>query len=171
MFLYYNAFVEVTSMILITIYGLDRFVTGRLSRELSKNLSKAYEVSEDELLFVGTENMVFHQGFEQTSWNAIIKVEAPENLHDLEDTAKLVLLDGLKPYCINATLLFSYFHKEHCHLETNDEYPRFISGENVVNINEEEYEDYDDDEDDEHHHHHDDEEELFTGDIFEGLNL
>ena len=162
-------------MILITIYGLDRFVVGRLSRELSRNLAQAYEVSEDEFLFVGTENMVFHQGYEQTSWNVILKIEAPENLHDLEETAKEVLLDGLKPYAINVSLLFSYFHKEHSHLEENKDYPRFISGENVVEVEDEEYEYDDDEEDEEHHHHHhddeDDEETLFTGDIFEGLNL
>ena len=39
-------------MITITIYGLDQFVVGRLSREMTPNLAKLYEVSEDEILFV-----------------------------------------------------------------------------------------------------------------------
>ena len=64
-------------MITITIYGLDQFVVGRLSREMTPNLAKLYELSEDEILFVAPENMVFHKGVEQTSWNIIIHVHAP----------------------------------------------------------------------------------------------
>ena len=59
-------------MITVFIYGLDQFVVGRLSREMTPNLAKLYEVSEDEIIFVAPENMVFHKGVEQTSWNIII---------------------------------------------------------------------------------------------------
>ena len=65
-------------MITVTIYGLDQFVVGRLSREMTPNLAKLYELSEDEILFVAPQNMVFHKGVEQTSWNVLIHVNAPK---------------------------------------------------------------------------------------------
>ena len=71
-------------MITITIYGLDQFVVGRLSREMTPNLAKLYELSEDEILFVAPENMVFHNGVEQTSWNIIYpRFIASDNLVDV----------------------------------------------------------------------------------------
>ena len=73
-------------MITVTIYGLDQFVVGRLSREMTPNLAKLYELSEDEILFVAPENMVFHNGVEQTSWNIIIHVHAPKKVAVPPDT-------------------------------------------------------------------------------------
>lgn len=170
-------------MISITIYGLDRFVVGRLSREMAGNLAKAFETEKEEIVFIGTENMVFHNGFEQPSWNVVVRVDAPEKYHDLEDTVKEVLFDGISLYAIHVVIQFNYFHKEHEHISINEKYPRFISEEHVDHHDEDfdDYPDYEtdeydeDDEEHEHHHHHhdeeDDEETLFTGDIFEGLDL
>ena len=47
-------------MITITILGLDQYIVGRLSRELTSNLAKIYEVSEDDINFIAPNNMVFH---------------------------------------------------------------------------------------------------------------
>ena len=157
-------------MISITIYGLDRFVVGRLSREMLPNLVKAFECDEEEIVFVGTENMVFFKGFEQPSWNVIVRVDGPEKYHDLEETVKEVIFDGMSLYAIHIVIQFNYFHKEHEHIHLNEEYPRFIKDENVVNY-EEHYDEEDDECDDPDHEHEPDEEELFTGDIFEGIKL
>ena len=42
-------------MITVVIYGLDQFVVGRLSREMTPNLAKLYELNEDEIIFRSTE--------------------------------------------------------------------------------------------------------------------
>ena len=53
-------------MINIYVYGLDQFVVGDISRELTSSLAKLYEVEEDEINFVAPHDMVFHKGVEQT---------------------------------------------------------------------------------------------------------
>ena len=49
-------------MITITIYGLDQFVVGNLSRELTPLVAKLYEVDEDEVNFIAPQAMGFHKG-------------------------------------------------------------------------------------------------------------
>ena len=39
-------------MITITIYGLDQFVVGQISRELTPLVAKLYEVSEEDVIFI-----------------------------------------------------------------------------------------------------------------------
>ena len=72
-------------MITVTFYGLDQFVVGNLSRELTPLVAKLYEVSEDDVIFIAPEAMVFHKGTEQTSWNILIKVNAPKKVSVLQD--------------------------------------------------------------------------------------
>ena len=47
-------------MITIEIYGLDQFVVGQLSKDMTHNLADLYEVSEDDINFIAPNNMVFY---------------------------------------------------------------------------------------------------------------
>ncbi len=158
-------------MITVTIYGLDQFVVGRLSQEMTPSLARLYEVDEDEINFVAPENMVFHKGVEQTSWNVIVHVNAPMKVSVLQDDVARFILTSIGDVGIHKTIEFYYYSQDNRYTKYNDDYPRYITEENTVGY-EEEYEDDDecDDEDCECHHHHD-EDELFTGDIFEGIDL
>ena len=53
-------------MVTINIYGLDQFVVGELSGRITKDLAKIYEMDPDEIHFISSNNMVFHEGNEQT---------------------------------------------------------------------------------------------------------
>ena len=139
-------------MIKITIYGLDQYTVGHYSKNHTKNIANLYEVKEDEIMFIAPANFVLHNGVEQTSWNTIIKVDAPEKYEALEDKVAKYLLGTLKEFSIHLELQFEYFHGHHEYSQINKEYPRFITEENVVN--------YDENEDDE---------ELYEGNIFEGM--
>ena len=159
-------------MITVTIYGLDQFVVGRLSQEMTPSLARLYEVDEDEIIFVAPENMVFHNGVEQTSWNVIIHVNAPMKVSVLQDDVARLILASIGDVAIHKTIEFYYYSQDNRYTKYNEDYPRYITEENTVNYDDE-YEDEDecDDEDCECHHHHHDEDELFTGDIFEGIDL
>lgn len=174
--LYYNDF-EVLDMITVFIYGLDQFVVGRISRELTPNLSRIYEVEDDEVDFVAPMNMVFHDGVEQTSWNARVVVHAPMKLHILQEEVADVIFSGLKDYTINASIEFNYFHDDDRYERINPEYPRFIIEGNIVNTDDPFYEDAEDDDecdDDECQHHErkegDEDDEIYTGNIFEDFD-
>ncbi len=145
-------------MITIVIYGLDQFVVGRLSREMTPNLAKLYELSEDEILFIAPNDMVFHKGVEQTSWNIIIHVHAPKRASILQDQVAKLVLESIGDVAINKILEFYYYAEDNRYSKLNDSYPRFIAADNLVDIANEDYEDMEEGEEDD---------EIFTGDIFQ----
>ena len=148
-------------MITVVIYGLDQFVVGRLSREMTPNLAKLYELSEDEILFVAPENMVFHKGVEQTSWNIIIHVHAPKKVSVLEDQVAKLILESIGDVAINKMLEFYYYSQDNRYSKFNEAYPRFIANDNLVGIADEDYEEMEEGEG---------EDEIFTGDIFQNFH-
>ena len=148
-------------MITIIFYGLDQFVVGRLSRELSSNVAKLFEVSENEVNFVAPNDMIFHKGVEQTSWNLIIHVHAPKKCALVQDEVAKYLLESIGDVAIHKTIIFHYYSEENRYQKINDEYPRYITEENLVDADIEYNEDIEEGEDDD---------QIYTGDIFEGLN-
>ncbi len=147
-------------MITITIYGLDQFVVGRLSREMTPNLAKLYEVKKEDIVFIAPENMVFHLGVEQTSWNIIVHVHAPKKVAVLQDQVANLILKGIGEVAINKSLEFYYYAQGDRYVQVNEAYPLFISEDNLVTTESEDYEGKEEGEG---------EDEIFTGDIFESL--
>ena len=76
-------------MVTINIYGLDQFVVGELSARISRDIAKIYEIDEDDVHFISSNNMVFHNGNEQTSWRVFVEVNAPKKVEVLQDQMKL----------------------------------------------------------------------------------
>lgn len=143
-------------MITLTFYGLDQFVVGRISGEISDKVAKLFEIDEDEVDFIAPENMVFHKGVEQTSWNTKVIVHAPEKYKDLKIQRQVaeLLLEEVSIYSINVAVEFSYYDLGMYYTKFNDEYPRFITEDNIVNIEEDEEFDEEGDGD------------IYNGDIF-----
>ena len=149
-------------MITVTIYGLDQFVVGQISRDLTPLVAKLYEVSEDDVIFITPEAMVFHKGTEQTSWNILIKVNAPKKVSVLQDQMAQLMMHGIGEVAIHVTVEFTYYSQDDRYQKINDSYPRYLSEDNLVDVESDEYpEDLEEG---------DEENQIFTGDIFEGLN-
>ena len=147
-------------MINIYVYGLDQFVVGDVSVELTSALAKLYEVSEDDINFVAPNDMVFHKGVEQTSWRVIVEVKAPEELERLQKQAKEVLFHFLSEIAIHVEVTFFYYCRHDHFVHINESYPEYLTKSNAVNY-ESEYEgEYVEGEE---------EGEIFTGDIFENI--
>ena len=72
-------------MVTINIYGLDQFVVGELSKRISKDVAKIYEMDIDDIHFISSSNMVFHEGNEQTSWRVFVEINAPKKVEVLQD--------------------------------------------------------------------------------------
>lgn len=141
-------------MVTISIYGLDHFTTGHYSKDHTKNLANLLEVSEDDISFYAPEAYIFHNGVDQTSWSTIVKVNAPEACETNEAKVAKYLIETLKDFTINLQVEFYYYHRHHRYEHVNKEYPRFIKEDNLVSVEEEEYEEGD---------------ELFEGNIFENF--
>ena len=139
-------------MISITVYGLDAYTVGHYSKDHTENLAQLFETKEENIVFVASDEYVFHKGVEQTSWQTLIKISAPEKYEPLEDKIATYLLKTITEFTIHAQVVFEYFHSHHEHEFTNKDYPRYIKEDNLVDVEES-------DEDDE----------LYEGNIFEGM--
>ena len=151
-------------MITVIFYGLDEFVVGRLSRELSPSLAKLYEVDEDEINFVAPNSMVFHNGVEQTSWNVIIHVHAPMKVSVLQDEVATYLTKAIGDIAIHKIVEFYYYSQDNRYESINSEYPRYIADDNIAEVDEEEYAHDDEIEEGE------EDDEIYTDDIFKDFN-
>jgi hypothetical protein len=149
-------------MITLIFYGLDQFVVGRLSRELTPLIAKLYEVEEDEVIFIAPNNMIFHKGTEQTSWNLLIHVHAPMKVSVLQNMMADLLLNGIGEVAIHKTVEFYYYSQDNRFQKINENYPRFITEDNLVDVDAE----HDDDEDLEEGEGDD---QIYTGDVFKGF--
>ena len=148
-------------MISLTVYGLDQFVVGKLSREMTSALADLYEVDKEEILFIAPENMIFHNGVEQTSWNALVKVDAPKKVSVLQEDAARLIMNLVKGPTIHVQVVFNYFSQDNFYENLNEDYPRYIENENLVNFDEEYDENIEEGEGDD---------QIFTGDIFKDFN-
>lgn len=149
-------------MITLTIYGLDQYIVGRLSREMTHNLADLYEVSEDDINFIAPNNMVFHNGVEQTSWNALVRVHLPKKVMVLQDDAAKLIMDMIQGPTINVAVEFYYYSEDNRYEKINEDYPRFITDDNLVDVDE----DYEETQ----YIEGDGKDEVFTGDIFKDFN-
>ena len=138
-------------MITITVYGLDQYTVGHYSKDNTENLAQLFETKEENIVFVASDEYVFHKGVEQTSWQALVKVSSPEKYEPLEEKIATYLFKTLTEFSIHVRVVFEYFHSHHEHEFTNKDYPRYIKDENLVNVEES------------------DEDELYEGNIFEGM--
>lgn len=147
-------------MISITVYGLDQFVVGDISRDFTSQIAKIYEVSEDDINFIAPQAMVFHKGVDQTSWHVIIHVHAPLKVKVLQEDALKVLLNSFKGPTIHVEVHFYYYSEESRYFSMNHEYPRFIDEDNTVDIEQDYDPDIEEGEEDD---------QIFTGDIFDRI--
>ena len=146
-------------MITIFIYGLDQFVVGDLSKELTPKIAKIYAIDENEVNFVAPNCMVFHKGAEQTSWNVLVEVHAPMKVSVLQDQAAKVLIAGIKHVGIHVSVNFLYYSQDHRVQELNSEYDRYLE--------EQHHEDYEYEGNIEELEEGEGEDEIYTGDIFD----
>ncbi|HNX15878.1 MAG TPA: hypothetical protein PKO28_00670 [Bacilli bacterium] len=146
-------------MITLIFYGLDQFVVGHLSRELTPLVAKLYEVEEDEVNFIAPNDMVFHKGTEQTSWNLLIHVHAPMKVSVLQDMMANLLLNGIGEVAIHTAVEFYYYSQDNRYQKINDKYPRYITEENLVSTDTE-------DVDEEELEEGEEDDQIYTGDVF-----
>ena len=140
-------------MITITIIGSDRYVVGEYSRDVTKKLASLLEAKEEEILFLAPEYYVYHNGVEQTSYQAVIEVRLPEKYRPFEKNVAEFIKKTASEFVVHLSLRFIYFKGktyDHIHYQ----YPRYITEENEVLIEGEEY---------------DEDTEIYEGNIFENF--
>lgn len=133
-------------MITISLLGLDQYVAGHYSKTHTENLAQLFEVDEDAVSFYAPNSIIIHNGVEQTSWNTEVRVHLPTKFAPLEEKVADYLIQTLKEITINTNITFEYYEEASHYEYQNDEYPKFIRADNIVDMddpyaeeNEEEY--------------------------------
>ena len=146
-------------MVIVNFSGLDIFLVGELNKEIHSRIASAYGIDDEDVIFQASDSFLFYKGSEQTSFNLLIKVDAPEDYIDSEETVASILMDASKNYSVHVRILFSYYEDGHYYERINKDYPEYIIDNQEVEVDDSEY-----DEDNEYS-----EEELYTGNVFEDL--
>ena len=118
-------------MITISFLGLDQFVVGHYSKEHTANLANLFEADPDALNFFAPNSMLFHEGVEQTSWNVLVIVRAPEKYRPLEGKVADYLLKTVVDFAVNVELEFEYFEPGRHYEHFNPDYPRYMKESNI----------------------------------------
>ncbi|MCQ2772285.1 MAG: hypothetical protein MJ238_03305 [Bacilli bacterium] len=121
-------------MITISILGLDQYVIGHFSKRHTENIAQIFETSEDEINFYAPQSIIVHNGVEQTSWQVIVVVSAPEKYVVLEDKVADYLIESLKEVAIHISVRFEYYRQENSYDWVNTDYPRYIATDNLVDM-------------------------------------
>lgn len=147
-------------MVNVFIYGLDQFVVGDVSESLTPNLAKVMEISEDEINFVAPNDMVFHNGVEQTSWRVYVEVRLPQTFEKIQNQIRDVIIHYVKEVAIHIEVLFYYFVPSEHYQYINDDYDNYLEEDkNQFVFEDDEYES-------ESVNEGEGEDEVYTGDIF-----
>ncbi|MDD6302089.1 MAG: hypothetical protein PUA56_02095 [Bacillales bacterium] len=145
-------------MIIVNFTGLDLFLIGELNEKCHSNVAKAFNVKDEDLIFTASDSFVFYKGHEQTSFNLVIRIDAPRKYFPYENDVKKVLFEACKDYSIHVRLYFSYFDENSYYESINKSYVEFLESSHDVGIDDSNYnenrEDYDEDD-------------IYLGNIFE----
>ena len=146
-------------MVIVNFSGLDIFLVGELNKEIHSRIASAYGIDDEDVIFQASDSFLFYKGSEQTSFNLLINVVAPEDYIDSEEMVASILMEASKNYSVHVRILFSYYDDTHYYERINKDYPEYIIDNQEVEVDDSEY-----DEDNEYS-----EEELYTGNVFEDL--
>lgn len=141
-------------MITIFSYGIDPYSLRQLSLDVTPSLANLCEVKPEEINFYATEGLFVHEGVEQNTWYIMIKVVLPRKLQILQKEIGELLNNYFKKIAIHMDIIFDYYLSDESASFKNEEYPRYLSEDNLVEEDEEEIEG---------------DEEIYTGDAFASI--
>jgi hypothetical protein len=124
-------------MITVSFLGLDSYVVGRFSKDATKKLAVLLRTSVDEILFYAPDSFLYHEGVEQTSWQALIKVDMPTSKAKYAKDVAEFLLDETEDFIIHAQVEIRFFDDANVYKRINREYPLFLTGDQLENEEEE----------------------------------
>lgn len=143
-------------MIFITIEGADQYLAMEFSKDIEPKIIKALNIKENEINFICPESFFVHNGQEQTSFHALITIKLPTKFKDRQQELISIISKDIKSLSVHSHFLFIYFDEENEYDNIDNEYPLYLSEDNMVKVNDEE--------------ENKEDEEPYTGNIFEELD-
>lgn len=146
-------------MVIVNFSGLDMFLVGELNKKIHSRIAACYGLDDEDVIFQAPDSFIFYKGSEQTSFNLLIKVDAPEEYEDVEETVASILIEASREYSVHVRILFNYYDPIHYYESINNNYPEYIQNTPEIDVDESDY-----DEDGEYS-----DDDIYTGNMFEDL--
>lgn len=155
-------------MIFVKIEGTDQYLAADYSKDIEGKLVKLYGIPEQDINFIISGSLFTHKGQEQTSFQVVCEIVAPEKFEVKEKEVEKYLAESLQNIAIHSHILFTYFKENHYYDETNPEYPLYMTEENMVKAEtEDEYNEEKESEDD---NGSDLDDGIYMGNVFQELD-
>lgn len=119
-------------MITIELLGVDQYMAEEFVKDIHENVAQIYETKAEDIIFFAPDSFLIYKGVEQTSFQLNVVVEAPSKYAPLEKKVADFLLKAFSETHIHVHLLFRYFEKEHEYEFINENYPRFMTDDNMA---------------------------------------
>jgi hypothetical protein len=121
-------------MIIISLLGVDQYQAASYVKDIQDQIAQAFETEPENILFYAPDSFLIFRGIDQTSYQLNIEVEAPKKFMPLEEQATKVLVKIFSESHVHIRVLFKYFEEEHEHESINEEYPRFMTEQNMAHF-------------------------------------
>jgi hypothetical protein len=130
-------------MIIIKLLGVDQYQAASFVEDIQDEVAQAFETAPEEIMFYAPDSFLIYRGVDQTSYQLDIEVEAPMKYHPIQDQVAEVLTKIFSQNHVHVRILFNYFEEEHEHVYVNEDYPRFMTQDNMAHFEAGESEDGD----------------------------
>lgn len=134
-------------MIIMKCYGVDPFVTAAYSKKYIPLVKERFGIT-DEFIIISPDEYIYHDGVEQTSWQAILEVIISPSYKTIEKELAHALISYFSEEVINIRLYFNYIDEKNFYTLENKDYPPFVVDKDGLNNHESE---------------------VFTGNVFEDI--
>lgn len=140
-------------MIVIKVIGIDPELVKDISKRTCGNLADLFEVPAEDILFIGSEDMVLFNGVDQYGLHVLIEIDCPEECQKTSPNIVKYLQEVFADYSVHSLIKFRFSRCLDEHLRLDETYPRYMTENNMVQLEE----------------HSDNSEEVYDGDIFKDL--
>ncbi len=122
-------------MIIVKLLGIDQYQAEDYVRALHAQFAQIFETDEKEILFYAPDSYLIHKGIEQTSYVINIEIEASEKYKPLENKASEYIAKlFMNQISVHVRIIFNYFDEDREHIFLNEDYPLFMSDENMAHF-------------------------------------
>ncbi len=121
-------------MITISLLGVDQYQAQAFVADVQDEVAQAFEVSPEEILFYAPDSFLIYRGVDQTSYQLNVVVSAPRKYEVMEKQVADVLIKIFKENHVHVRVLFQYFAPQNEYEYTNEDYPRFMTQDNMAHF-------------------------------------
>lgn len=121
-------------MIIVKMLGVDADLAPSLIRDVHNQVAQAFETEPEEVLFYVPSSTLYFRGVDQTSYQIDIEIEASKKYLPIQESIAKAVIGIFKESHVHVRVVFTYFDKENEFNYVNEDYPRYMTEENMAHF-------------------------------------